>query len=390
MKFLKYLKILLFILCLISVFPSCSGDTMGNERVSPASGSLDISFIPGTEIYDNVAVNSIVIQNDDKILVGRNTLFDSDTAIVRLNPNGSIDPSFNLVGAVEDGGVIAIAIQNDEKIIIGCEYAMSSNSSIIRLNTNGNIDTSFDSGTGPDGLVCSIAVQNDDKILIGGGFTSYDGTSIKCIARLNADGSLDTSFDPGTGPNGYIKSIVIENNGKIFIGGEFSSYNGTARNDIARLNTDGSLDTSFDPGTGFDNVVFSASLQTNGNIIIGGRFTSYNGTARNRIARLNIDGTLDSSFDPGEGLDNDVNSIAIKNDGKILIGGNFSSYDGTNINNFARLNTDGTLDISFNTGTGPNSYIKSIAIQSSGKILIGGGFTSYSETTIMNIARVWD
>ena len=190
-----------------------------------------------------------------------------------------------------------------------------------------------------------------------------------------ADGSLDTSFDPGSGANSWVYELAIQPDGKILIGGNFTTYNGTGRNSIARLNADGSLDTTFDPGTGADNYVLGLAIQSDGKILIGGAFTTYNGTGRNSIARLNADGSLDTSFDPGAGANGFGYALAIQADGKILIGGDFTSYDGTGRNRIARLNADGSLDTSFDPGTGADNYPVALAIQPDGKILIGGGFT---------------
>src|SRR5207249_1691942 len=133
-----------------------------------------------------------------------------------------------------------------------------------------------------------------------------------------------TSFDPGTGANNTVYTSALQADGKIIIGGDFTSYNGTARNRIARLNTDGSLDTSFNPGTGSNNNVFTMALQVNGKIVIGGDFTTYNGTSRNTIARLNTDGSLDTTFNPaGTGATYEVAAIVLQADGKIVIAGDF-------------------------------------------------------------------
>ena len=149
-------------------------------------------------------------------------------------------------------------------------------------------------------------------------------------------GALDLSFNTsdlgngiGDGASGIIHATAIQSDGKIIIGGDFTSYNGTATWRIARLNTDGSLDLTFNPSAGPDGSVYSVSIQNDGKIIIGGGFTSYNGTGRNRLARLNADGSLDASFDPGTGgSSGSINSTAIQSDGKIVIGGSFINYDG--------------------------------------------------------------
>jgi uncharacterized delta-60 repeat protein len=171
------------------------------------------------------------------------------------------------------------------------------------------LDTGFSIGTGFNNTVNSIAVQGDGKILVGGTFTSYNGTSRNRIGRLNSDGSLDTGFSIGTGfPTNAVNSIAVQgDDGKILVGGSFTSYNGTTRNRIARLNSDGSFDTGFSIGTGFNSAVNSIAVQgDDGKILVGGTFTSYNGGAAgssNRIARLNSDGTLDSGFSIGTGFD---------------------------------------------------------------------------------------
>ncbi len=207
--------------------------------------------------------------------------------------------------------------------------------------SDGSLDTSFNPGSVANSGVLSIASQPDGKILIGGWLTQYNGTTRNDIARLNSDGSLDTSFNPGSGVHGSISSIALQPDGKILIGGEFTQYNGTTRNNIARLNPDGSLDTSFNPGGGANGEVYSIALQPDGKILIGGWFFEYNGTSRNNIARLNPDGSLDTSFNPGSGTNISINSIALQPDGKILIGGGFTQYNGTPRNGIARLNSSG-------------------------------------------------
>lgn len=150
----------------------------------------------------------------------------------------------------------------------------------------GAIDLTFNPGTGTNGCVNTSAVQSDGKILIGGHFTSFNGTPRNRIARLNADGTLDPTFNSSTGANGEIYIITLQGDGKIIIGGVFSSYNGVSRNHLARLNADGTLDTTFNPGTGSNGEVLTTALQNDGKIIIGGDFNSYDGAGRNMVARV--------------------------------------------------------------------------------------------------------
>src|SRR5439155_11936412 len=159
---------------------------------------------------------------------------------------------------------------------------------LARFNADGSLDGSFGLviGNRDWGSVNALAVQPDGKVLVGGSFYSINGTNRPGIARLNANGSLDNSFNPGTGANG-VSSVALQPDGKVLIGGGFTTVNGANRSGIARLNANGSLDGSFNPGTGVNGTVYSVALQPDGKVLIGGEFTSINGTNRNRIARLN-------------------------------------------------------------------------------------------------------
>lgn len=237
--------------------------------------------------------------------------------------------------------------------------------------------------------VFTTNIQNDGKIIFGGDFTQYNQTNSPRIARLNPNMSLDPTFTTGTGANGTVRASAIDSSNKIIIGGKFTNYNGTARSYIARLNSDGTNDTNFNIGTGIgisssDGIegIHAIAIQSDGKILIGGYFTSFNGTTRNSIARLNTDGTLDTSFASGFATDSAiVYSIVIQSDGRILVGGSFANYSSTSTNNIVRLNTNGTIDSTFITGTGFDNEVYAITIQPDGKILVGGKFNYYKTTT---------
>ncbi|MDQ3190654.1 MAG: T9SS type A sorting domain-containing protein [Bacteroidota bacterium] len=372
-------------------FGSYNGEITGKITRLNTDGSIDVYFNIGAGFNDTV--KSIAIQNDGKIIVGGYfTSFNGTTInrIARLNTNGSLDNSFN-PGAGFNGNVESVAIQSDGNIIIGGAFTSfngTTTNRIARLDINGILDPTFITGTGFSNIVTSVVIQNDGKIIVGGGFTSFNSTSRNCIARLNTNGSLDNTFNPGTGFTGIVFSTAIQSDGKIITGGAFSSFNGTIIYGIVRLDTDGSLDTSFNPGSGFNNHVISTAIQSDGKIITGGKFTSYNGTTINRIARLNIDGTLDTSFDTGSGCNDHVYTIAVQSDGKIIIGGGFQFFNVDYRNRIARLSTNGTLDPSFITGTGFSHPASSISIQSDEKIIAGGSFASYNGTLRNRIARL--
>ena len=355
-------------------------------------GSLDPTFNSGSGA--DYSVYTTVLQDDGKILIAGS--FDAYNGtprnkIARLNKDGSLDTGFKPSIMHKLGYVSQIALQADGKILIVgmfLKFKGPSRGNVTRLNSNGRRDRRFKPGDGTIVSASALALQADGKIIIVGEFTEYNGISRNRVARINANGSLDNGFDPGTGADQRVITTALQADGKILIGGDLTSYNGTTINRVASLNADGSLDTGFDSGTGADNRVYTIVVQADGKILIGGEFTAYNGITRNRIVRINADGSLDSGFDPGTGADNTVSSIALQADGKIIIGGNFTSYNGTTRNRIARLNADGSLDTGFDPLAGANEYVFTTALQTDGKIIIGGSFTSYNGTPINHIARI--
>ena len=199
-----------------------------------------------------------------------------------------------------------------------------------------------------------MAIQGDGKILVGGDFTQYSGVTANYIIRLNTDGTIDNTFNSGSGFSNGVSSMAIQSgDGKILAGGDFTQYSGVTANFIIRLNSDGTIDNTFNSGSGFNGYVTSIAIQSDGKILIGGSFTSYSGITANYIIRLNTDGTIDNTFNSGSGFSNGVSSMAIQSgDGKILAGGDFTQYSGVTANRIIRLNTDGTIDNTFNSGSG--------------------------------------
>ena len=300
-----------------------------------------------------------------------------------------------VIGTGFNSDIRAMALQSDGKILMGglfTTYNGTTQNRITRLNADGTRDTGFTIGTGFNSEVYAITLQPDGKILVGGAFTSYNGTTQNYITRLNADGTRDTGFSIGTGLGGGDPApfvIAVQPDGKILVGGSFTTYNGTTQNRITRLNADGTRDTGFTIGTGFSNPVRKMLLQSDGKILVCGVFSTYNEVTVNRIVRLNTDGTRDTSFSTeGTGFGNIIRDIALQSDGKIIVGGEYTTYNGIFLNRIQRLNADGTRDTGFSIGTGFNGIVYAIALQSDGKILVGGDFTSYNGSTTGRIARL--
>jgi uncharacterized delta-60 repeat protein len=309
---------------------------------------------------------------------------------------GTVDPTFasNQSGITRAGNVQALALQPDGKTVIaGLFFGVDDRRRIAlaRVNADGSVDTTFGENlAGVDGSVASLAIQPDGKILVAGSFPTINGVARGNIARVNADGSTDTSFGAGlAGTNVGIQALALQPDGKILIGGFFTSVNGVSVNRIARLNADGSLDTGFGNGlAGANNPVSAIALQSDGKIVIGGTFTSVNGTAVTRLARLNADGTLDGTFAPNL-TGASVSVVLVQSDGKIVIGGSFSQIGGQPRANIGRLNADGSLDAGFGNGlAGANNIVNVATLQPDGKIFISGFFTTVNGTARNRIARL--
>jgi uncharacterized delta-60 repeat protein len=358
---------------------------------------LDQSFI-NSGLNANFNVWSTSTQPDGKTIVGGDfSTYNGvlQNGISRLALDGSVDPMFS-IGSGFNGEVYETCLQPNGKILVGgyfSTYNGVTRNGIARLNSDGSLDLTFNPGTGinPNGVIYSISFQIDGKIIIGGSFTTFNGMPVNNIVRLNIDGSIDPSFSIGSGFIGgadpYVFSICLDSNGKVFVGGFFTSYNGSVVNNIARLNSDGTLDTSFNTGLGFDNSVWTIKIQTNGKIIVGGQFASFNGIQKNKIIRLNTDGSIDPFFTIGSGFNGDVFSIVFQADGKIVVGGGFTNYNNTPALGIARLNLDGSIDNSINSSFG-NGGILSLELLPNGKMMTAGVFDNFNGTSCSGVTRL--
>lgn len=372
-----------------------------------SDGTRDQTFYTSGGVSYMGHVNTVAIQNDGRMLIGGGfsgySIFGFGDNIARINTDGSMDSTFTYdTGTGFNEDVNSVFIQDDGKILIGgifIFYDGTTVNRIARLNSDGSLDSSFDSGFGFNDGVSSITVQTNDKILVGGYFTSFNGTSVNKLVRLNPDGSLDVSFNTGSGFNDDVSTVKLQANGKVLVGGEFTAYNGTVSNKIVRLNSDGSIDNAFNIGTGFhpvfigsnyyDAFVNAITVQDDDKILVGGYFNMYNDSVRSfSLARLLPNGFYDNEFNPSTGSNSTVFASAIQNDKKIIVGGEFTIMNESLTNRIARLNINGEVDSSFNTGLGFNDKVNSVAIQDDGKVVVVGNFTEYDSVTLNNIARL--
>lgn len=361
--------------------------------INVPSVAVDSGFTVGTGFNQQVVNSSL--QSDGKVIaVGNFALYNGNTVgrIVRLNTSGSIDSSFTS-GTGANGDLRAIGIQSDGKIIIGGYFTSYNGNSVnnaVRINTNGTYDNTFNIGTGFNNTVRDLAIQSNGKIIFIGDFSDYNGTPCNNIIRLNSDGTIDGSFTFGSGFNNAANTVKIQSDGKIVIIGNFNDYNGTSCSGIVRLNSDGTADTTFitNAGTGFPGGTYGMSIQSDGKIIVVGDFNNFNSNILSNIVRINTDGTYDNTFVTGAGFNSTVGSVTVDSSGKILVGGFFSSFNGNSVNRFVRLNSNGSYDNTFITGTGFNDGVLTIIVQPDNKILVGGSFTSFNGTSRLRFARL--
>ena len=344
-------------------------------------GNLDATFSAGSGPDDYV--QSIVTQRDRKIILGGNFLTYSGTnskRIVRLNPDGSVDGSF-ITGSGANKVINSVIIQEDGKILISGGFSVFNNTSkkrIARLQSDGSFDPTFNIGLGANERISSCILQPDGKIVIGGSFTSFNWQPKNGIARLNSDGSIDESFinDPTFGA---VSNIKMQSDGKLIV-------NTTGK--LLRLNSNGTLDDTFNTGVGAEDAIKEIMIQSNGKILLGGFFTTFDGHLVNRLVRLNSDGTVDTSFNVGTGADYGVLSISEQPDGMILLSGIFTMFNGVRSEKLVRLSPDGEVDSSFNPMAGPDDIVVRQFLQPDGKVIIAGEFNNYDGVPCNKLARI--
>ena len=347
-------------------------------------GSLDLTFdfdgIVNTLVGNEAFANSLAIQSDGKIVAAgyAHIISTRDFALVRYNTNGSLDNTFDSdgivttpIGMTSDDEAYSIAIQSDGKIVVAgtneTEFAL------VRYNTNGTLDNSFGNGgivttqvSNGTEYIASIAIQSDGKI-VAVGWDSWGGSPFM-IVRYNTNGSLDNTFDNdgivittiGIGTKAL--SVAIQNDGKIVVAGG-SSNGSTSHNTLARYNTNGSLDSTFDTdgivvtpvGVGnSQDFAYSVNIQSDGKIVTAGTAYSYTAFA---LARYNTNGSLDNTFDSAGivitpmGLNTYASSIAIQSNGKIVVAGR-------NQNDFTLVRYNNNIAIEINEIANHNTEIK--------------------------------
>jgi uncharacterized delta-60 repeat protein len=327
--------------------------------------------------------------------------FAGAPSAARAQTPGTLDASFD--PAIAKVTAFAVAVDSQQRVIVGGDELTFS-----RFNPDGTEDGDFNPpGFGGDSrIIFGLTVDEQDRIIAVGKFKSSGSNPIN-IKRFNAaDGSNDGSFNPGKGANDTIVAVRLQaidanpDNDKIIVGGLFTRFNGQRRDRLARLNQDGSLDASFNSGLSFNDEVYAIALQKsavdgleNGQILVGGSFDGVNGSGVGNLARVDVDGAFDSSFRPD--INGHVFAIVAQPDGKIVIGGDFEAVNGVEARGLARLNADGSLDDTFHAGVRENdnqsvppTAVYALLLQDNGRIVVGGNFLKLNDVTRRFVGRL--
>lgn len=355
------------------------------------SGSIDYSFNIGNGATSPMGadISCILIQPDGKIIIGGNfNQFNGTnrTGLLRLNNNGSVDSLFNYGSGFASGigtSVKAIASLSNGDLLVAqniYSYNGKSNNGLIKIKSNGQEDTTFGFQFG---FAECLSVLPNSKVLVGGVGLGINGTN---VIKIDDNGLQDTSFNCFTGNNigSTAFTMLVQPDGKIIFAIEVSGIYS-----IIRMNADGTKDINYySSNLGIDALVWTIGLQQDGKVLIGGAFNNFYGQAKNGIVRLNSDGTIDNTFNIGSGFNGPVHSIKVQPDGKILVGGAFGTYDSQSASNIIRLNQDGTIDPTFVSLLGFDNGLRILQLEPNNKIIAGGVFSSYNGFNSNRIIRL--
>ena len=258
-----------------------------------------------------------------------------------------------------------------------------------RVDDTGDVDTTWPADFGSQfNSTCNgnLVAQSSGKQLTCGTFTTYNGTSVGRICRLNQDGTLDTSFNSGgAGFNNTVNYIIVNSDDTLIVVGAFTTYNGTSANRIVKLTSSGSIDGSFSAGTGFNDVVHCID-KVGSYYYIGGNFTTYKGTSYSRFIVLDEYGTVIGP-NVGEGANGDVFAIKAEASGSnVYVGGGFSTWNGSSVaNDLVKVSTSNwSANTTFNSNinTGSDNQVRGMIWDEQNKVLyVGGNFTQFSGTS---------
>lgn len=403
-------------------FTTVNGSATAGSDFTATSG--DLSWASGDATPRTITVpliNNAAAEGAEAFTVELSAITGAVTpsgksVTVTIQESGALDTMFTppFLGSAAH----RVLSQPDSSLVVTGNFGATgtiTSAGLVQLQENGAQDTGFDQGPGGSPLpLRAVARQADGKIVVGGDFTSLRSVACNRIARLNVDGTLDLTFNPGTGPNSDVAVIVIQPDGKILAGGNFTSWSGVTRRGLVRLNEDGSLDTSLGnldsvvDSVGGDFEVTTIALQPvdvapHFRILVGGFFQRQVADAfrSGLVALLPATGARDTGFDVSYGAHQagsnnfltSVSSLAVQPDRKVLVGGQFTGFNNVNCGHLVRLTSTGGNDSSFvsgmSGGIGGSGFVdvSGILVQGDGKIAVAGHFSSASSNAQKCLAR---
>lgn len=331
-------------------------------------------------------INSFGVQADGKYLFTGQ--FDTVNGIAkswvaRLNSNAALDTSYTpSLPFTTAGNKLVSIVDGDKAIFIRREAGKK----IVRFNSDGAVDSFYSAPDQITNVVRAHAFPSGKVLLYG----EPNNSGVNEYIKLDAAGSSESFFNPVIYFETSVRFVHALPNGKSIVIGNFTEVNGVYRHRFARLNADGSADTTFDPGAAIesDALIRGISVQADGKLLLAGNFTTYNGVNRPYIVRINLDGSIDTGFNPAIAPSAGLESVAVRPDGKIMIGGYFQSIDSTPRTGVASLNSDGTLDTSFAVTMPANQYVSGFVFPAAGKMVVVGGFETINGVQRYHLARL--
>ena len=378
---LKHLLLLGLSLLVVPLLPQPTG-----------AQALDPTFAPPTGLYTSGTVYSMAVQQADgkRVVSGSFTRVNNTQvgSLARLDAAGKLDTDFAQKVGVARNAYLVQALPSGQYLVGGSSpegitAGGLTRPALLRLNANGTADATFNAGTGPvNGAATeqlnTVAGQPDGKVLVGGAFTSFSGQRAGDLVRLTATGALDAAFNAnlGTGFDRQVNTVVVQPDGKILVGGTFGTFNGRPTDPLLRLNADGTLDTTFLSGLPFlvTNNVASLLVQPDGKILVTGALGGVG------IMRLTATGYPDTSFVAPTYANTYAsyslnNNLQLQPDGKIIFFSTLGTLSTGMVDFIARLNPDGSVDNSFAAESNSvSNYVSAIGLQRDGSLWVAGGF----------------
>jgi uncharacterized delta-60 repeat protein len=382
MKKINYMKQLIVLTIALFSTILCFGQNGWNDN----------EFVIGTG-FNGPVYTSLALPDNSVVYGGAFTNYNGTNCqgIVKLRADGTIDPNWIYAGVVNgaqstfgSAAVYDLKLQSDGNILVVGSFNQYWGSGAPRMarisSINGSQDIPFRDAinlNGPTGDIWSVDLQSDGKIIIGGDFSNLTGGYIRSgVARLNTSGTIDNTFTFSGITNSTIRKVKVQSDDKILVGGNFTTINGIAKNRITRLNADGSSDATF-LGTGANNYVLDIEIQSDNKILLSGDFTDYDGGLANRFIRLNPNGIQEGIFNNCNAT---VRSLTILNNGSIVLGGQFNLFPTYSAIRIAVLNSDLTYNSTF-ANPSANNTVFTTSLLADGRIAVGGDFGAFRGLT---------